>query len=370
MPSLRAATGLVGLSLMMLSGCMEPVKPSVPELAPTEARAVIDTALPSQMPDRSAWIVDLQNTFSAIGIAVTPEHVCAVAAVAEQESGFAANPVIPGLPAIAMKEIDARAQRAGVPTMVVHAALLLDSPNGHSYSERIEAARTERDLSDIYEDLVGVVPLGHMFLADRNPVRTAGAMQVSVSFAEAYAQRHTYPYPVKTTLRREVFSRRGSVYFGSAHLLDYRADYDRMLYRFADYNAGQYASRNAAFQHALSVASGVPLVADGELVRLDDDGAPTSTEAAALRLAQRLDLSESDIRDDLEHSRGEDFERSTLYDRVFAEAERLTGQPLARARIPQIELKGPKIARHLTTAWYADRVEGRFQRCMGRAQSQ
>ena len=364
---LPAAKGLACLSLAVLAGCGGSLKPEPETLSPEQARALIERLLPPRIPDRNGWITDIHAAFTAIDIATTAEHVCAVAAVAEQESGFEINPAIPGLPAIAMKEIDTRAQRAGVPSLVVHAALHLPSPNGRSYSERIEVAHTERDLSDIFEDLVGVVPLGKLFLADRNPIRTAGPMQVSVSYAEAYADRHPYPYPVQSTLRREVFTRRGSVYFGVAHLLDYPAAYDQPLYRFADYNAGQYASRNAAFQRALSLASGIPLAPDGELARLDSGAPPTSTELAARVLRQRIDLGESDIHDDLQRSRREDFEQTALYEKVYALADRLEARPLPRAQVPQIELKSPKITRHLTTAWYASRVDWRFHSCMQRA---
>ena len=69
-------------------------------------------------------------------------------------------------------------------------------------------------------------------------------------------------------------------------------------------------------------------------------------------------------------ARDEDFARTELYQKVYALAERSLGQPLSRQRVPQIELKGPKITRHLTTAWYAERVDGRYQRCMARAQGQ
>ena len=101
--------------------------------------------------------------------------------------------------------------------------------------------------SAIFDDFIGMVPLGRTFLATRNPVRTGGPMQVSVAFAEAQAGSRPYPYPVPRTLRDEVFTRHGGIYFGVAHLLDYAAPYDAMIYRFADFNTGRYAGRNAAF---------------------------------------------------------------------------------------------------------------------------
>lgn len=43
---------------------------------------------------------------------------------------------------------------------------------------------------------------------------------------------------------------------------------------------------------------------------------------------------------------------------------RLTGQALPRAVLPGIPLDSPKIT--LTTAWFAQRVQARWTRCMGR----
>ena len=173
---------------------------------------------------------------------------------------------VPGLAAIAWQEIDKQADRAGVPKMAVHTALRLTSSNGKSYSERIDAATTEKQLSEIFEDFIGMVPLGKTFLASRNPIRTGGPMQVSIAFAEGQTASNRYPYPIAHSIRHEVFTRRGGMYFGIAHLLGYEAPYPQPLYRFADFNAGRYASRNAAFQNALSIVSGVPLVLDGDLL--------------------------------------------------------------------------------------------------------
>jgi hypothetical protein len=51
---------------------------------------------------------------------------------------------------------------------------------------------------------------------------------------------------------------------------------------------------------------------------------------------------------------------------VFSLAERVAKRPLPRALVPSIKLHGPKISRSLTTSWYAHRVNGRFERCLGK----
>jgi hypothetical protein len=325
--------------------------------------------LPDGVKDRAGWATDIYAAFAALDIPPTPENICATVAVTAQESGFQVDPVVPGLASIARKEIDKRRESAGVPKFALDAALAIPSANGKTYSERLDAVKTELQLSEVYEDFIGRVPFGKSLLADRNPIRTGGPMQVSVSFAEAFVAGKPYPYPVSGTIRHEVFTRRGGVYFGVAHLLGYPVAYTRPLFRFADYNAGQYASRNAAFQSALTQVSGIPLDLDGDLVRYDRGQPapePSSTELAIRVLAQRIDMGHQDIRRDLELEKTQSFERTGLYTRVFRLADRLTGSPAPRAVLPQIPLHSPKITRNLTTDWFARRVDSRYQTCLQR----
>jgi len=357
----------------LLAGCVTVEEPSQAPghrpLTAAEGRALVARLLPETVKDRNGWATDIYAAFATLDLAATPENICAAIAVTEQESGFQVDPVVPGLAGIARKEIDRRRESAGVPRFALDAALALGSSNGKTYGERLDAVRTELQLSEIYEDFIDKVPFGKKFLADRNPVRTGGPMQVSVAFAETFAATKPYPYPVTGNIRHEVFTRRGGVWFGIAHLLDYPAPYDRLLYRFADFNAGQYASRNAAFQSAVTLSSGVPLELDGDLLRYDHGELaiePGSTELATRALARRLDLTDADIRHDLELGKGPAFERSRVYGRVFTLADRLSGNPVARAVVPQIPLHSPKITRSLTSDWFANRVEARYRTCLGR----
>ena len=113
--------------------------------------------------------------------------------------------------------------------------------------------------------------------------------------------------------------------------------------------------------------SGIPLALDGDLLAHGDEAVKTgTTEAATRTLAARLELSESAIRAALERGTADDFERTPLYQRMFALAERLEGRPLPRAVVPRIALHSPKFTRSLTTEWFAGRVDERYRRCLGR----
>lgn len=361
------SAGRAGLAalLVALAGCAAP-----DSRPPAEVRAMIAGTLPERLADRTGWAADVQTAMAHLEVAPTPQNVCAIVAVTEQETGFKVDPVVPGLASFAWKEIERQREHAGIPRIALDAALAIASTDGRSYRERIDRATTERQLSDVFEDLVGRVPLGRTFLADRNPVRTGGPMQVGIAFAHAHAEARRYPYPVKGSIRDEVFTRRGGLYFGIAHLLDYPAGYDRLLYRFADFNAGHYASRNAAFQKAVAGLSGARLALDGDLLSYAR-GHPAkragATEAAVRALAPRLGMDAAQVRRDLEQGRGSGFTHTQLHARVFALADQRAGKPVARAVVPAIDLQSSKFTRKLTTAWFAARVAERHRRCMARA---
>jgi len=352
---------LILAAALLLSACGTQRSQEGPELTPGQIRTQILRLMPAKVPDREGWAADIQAAFTAQDIAPTTQNLCSVLAVAEQESTFQVDPPVPGLGKIARNEIDRRAARLHIPGVLIRTALQIRSPDGKSYAARLDAARTEKQLSAIFDDFIGMVPMGQTLFGNFNPVHTGGPMQVSIAFAEKQAKN--YPYPVSGTIRQEVFSRRGGMYFGIAHLLGYPANYPAPLYRFADFNAGWYASRNAAFQSAVSQATGIKLALDGDLIRYDSTS-PGSTELAIRALSKRLDMNNSAIFSQLKQGDTLEFEDTQLYERVFALADTAAGKSLPRAILPGITLQSPKITRNLTTAWFAQRVDDRRERCM------
>jgi hypothetical protein len=311
---------LAAAAMALLAGCAGDSRPRGPTPTPESIQSEIQALMPASVAQRAAWAVDLQLVFAALKIDPTRSNVCAVLAVTEQESTFNVDPAVPNLPKTAREEIVRRADRAGVPAVAVTLALQMRSADGRSYDERLDAVRTR-----------------------------------------------PYPFPAQDTVRHEVFTRRGGLYFGTAHLLDYPAPYgNEMIYRFADFNAGRYASRNAAFQQALAQVSGRRIDLDGDLFVTGAAAEPGQTESALRGLAGVLGMNEREIRRELERSDGPDFERGPLWQRVLALAQQRSGREPARAVIPQIVLRSPKFTRRLTTEWFAKRVDERYRRCLQR----
>ena len=252
--------------------------------------------------------------------------------------------------------------------------------------ERIRAARTERDLDMTYRamvedagkrsslDIVMNTGLFNALIEGRNDIDTIGSMQVSVNFALDVAKRRRWlPMTLADNyaLRDELYTRRGGMYYGVLLLLGYDTGYSRKLYRFADFNAGRYASRNAAFQKQISILSGDKLALDGDLLLYTKNGTPRSDASASENALRKIvksfggDLTVQNIRDDLQLEKQKEFVTTKTYLSIRDVYSRKTKTVAAFAEVPNINLNSPKISRIMTTRIFAESVDRRYQFCMG-----
>jgi hypothetical protein len=207
-------------------------------------------------------------------------------------------------------------------------------------------------------------------LAELNPITTAGPMQVSVRFAEDWAREH---HGQTANVRDSLYTRTGGVYYGTARLFAHPAGYPKMLFRFADYNAGQYTSRNAALQAQLSRLTGKKLVLDGDLLRYGKDGLPSNDDTQtmqAIRLFRdryQPRLSDRQLRDDAHQEKTPALEDTDTYRAIKTVYAAQLGTPPDYATLPQVEIESPKVRRKLSTAWFAQGVDRRYQSCLGAA---
>jgi hypothetical protein len=289
----------------------------------------------------------------------TAERVCAVIAVIEQESGYQADPAVPNLPRIVMTALEDRLSPLGPLAKPTLHAILDDHVRAS-----IETLRTERDLDRLFRETISArLPAVARSLAGidaLNPVTTAGAMQVQVAFARELSGKMD-----DADTRELLYTRAGGVRFGTARLLGYGASYDDVIYRFADYNAGAYASRNAAFQEQLAQLVGTRLALDGDLLDYHD-GVESQTLKAALAFGTVHELSARRVRRDLEKEKSLDFERTELWHAVRDAWQRMTGKAAPYARVPDVTLTSPKMSRTRTTAWFAESVKRRYVACRQR----
>jgi hypothetical protein len=335
--------------------------------------------------DPGGWAADMLSGFADAGIEASRENVCSVVAIVGQESGFVANPQVPGLGRLAEKAL--RQKMDAIPLLGGRILAWLETvPDPETnFMGRIRAARTERDLDLTYRALLDYAAsqtetgfilnsgLLNRYVEERNDVTTIGSMQVSVAFALAQVRQDRWlamSLADVYAVRDELYTRRGGMKYGLLQLLGYNTGYDRKIYRFADYNAGRYASRNAAFQTVIAALSGERLARDGDLLAYPRPGHPAKSvthSEKALRIAvarHRLPLSDADIRADLLKEKSEDFAATRTFTLLRETYATISGKAAPFASLPEIALTSIKIRNRMTTAIFAERVNGRYQRCM------
>ena len=354
------------------------------EISSDQTAKLIKHARPN-VQDAKGWADDLLDVLHLNQLPPTRENICASIAVIDQESNFVADPAVAGLGALAYKTLKDKLDRIPILGRVV-LVFLDEHPKGAiSYLQRIKTARTEHDLDRTYRSLIDdagtstnlslVIQSGllNQLIEERNNISTVGSMQVSVRFAMDNARERRW-LPMTLTdvyaVRDELYTRHGGMYYGVKQLLGYNSGYDKKIYRFADFNAGRYSSRNAAFQHLVNILSNQNNSRDGDLLLYGKDGkalrAASKTELAIRKIAKdnTLPLTEKQIRADLETEKQDGFATSQTYIALKNLYLTKTQHGAPFAEIPNIELASPKISHHMTTASYATSVDGRYHKCM------
>lgn len=283
--------------------------------------------------DAQGWALDLLDVLQSHQLEQSRENVCAAIAVINQESGFVADPLFRAW-ASCRKMPCARSSAEFRWRVVSCCAGWNAIPRRRQVSWPASArpapsttliaptGRWSRAHASEKSGLTEVVQLGllNRIIEERNEIDTAGSMQVSVKFSLEMAKRRRWlPMMLDDVyaVRDQLYTRHGGMYYGVPQLLGYETGYARKVYRFADYNAGRYASRNAALQQVIGTLSGEKLALDGDLLSYAKSGkaisGTTGTERAIRKIsaAMALGLSNSAIRNDLLHEKNADFVSTT-----------------------------------------------------------
>jgi hypothetical protein len=385
--SFRFGTALLGLVLG--TGCRKP-EPPPPAARPARTLSAPEVVrlLPPELVDADGWARDLLSAFSAAGIAANLERVCGAVAILQQESGFQVDPPVPGLADMVRTRLDELAGRLGPPGRAAVQKLLAERRPGdtRTFAQRLRGLRTERDLDLLFRDMLAAAHARHPVvyraanvldtvfrrsqLEDLNPVGTAGSMQVGARWVLTHDKGQ---YKDADAVRDVLFTREGGLRWGVQRLWAYVAHYPRTLFRFADYNAGEYASRNAAVQRALSRLTGQSLATDGDLLAYDVHAEPRAEESASLKALLAFaegekGLSAADVRRDVLLEKRAEFDGTPTYRALERAYQARFGAPLPPAELPDLELSSPKLKGRYTTARYARAVNSHFRTCLGRAE--
>lgn len=376
---------VVVLVAVAVAGCAH--APEVPPPPPPRTVSLdeVTRALPDKAKDKRGWADDILVAIRLTDKEPTAERACAVIAVIGQESGFVADPAVAELPRIVKEGLVEKLAPLGPLAEPALAAILEGKAPGASatFGQRIDELRTERDLDRLFRDITAAyraqapgtfaiasalsLLLGKGSFDDLNPVTTAGSMQVKVSFARSLGADEGLD---DDAVRELLYTRGGGVRFGTARLIGYPAAYTDLSHRFADYNAGMYASRNAALQFMVAELTGLPLVLDGDLLAWDAHGKVKSTDTRTLGALRAFGkahgLSGFTIERDARKEKSAAFEDTATWRAVREAWQHRYGTAPPYARMPEVALASPKLKQPRTTAWFANSVLARYHTCRSR----
>lgn len=360
---------------------------------PTLKEDQIKHLVPPRVNNRNSWAKDIFDITNQLGIPQTKENICSIVAVVDQESNFVADPQVPNLGVKAVKEVEDRLDEkfkdklgdaiGGTVAGYFQEVLKTQPSPENNYLSQMRRVKTERQLDELYREifdymskhyhvsaLTGAAKLVGQDIGEKlNPITTLGSMQVLAS----YAKEHQRQGGNMAELRTDLYSQYGGLYYGIHRLMMYSADYNKSIYRFADYNSGMYSSRNAAFQSMLNDLTVSELDLDGDLLLYTKDGSIRSVSSQSERelinvfTANNILVTPRQIRADLKKEKEKIFEDTATYRAVTKLYQEKTGRAPIYAIMPQVVISGPKLSRDYDTNWFATRVNGRYLSCMQRA---
>lgn len=378
-------TGALLLGALALSGCQSQTEENA-----SQSHRILDTRhifklIPAATSNRMAWANDIHTIMDELNIERNLSNTCSIVAVADQESNFVADPQVASLGKKAIKEMNERvAKKLGKKMAGYFNDMLAQQPSpDDNFLMQLEKVKTERELDQLYRQMfafytrqykINLVTSAARIIARQNieeafnPITTLGSMQVHIRYALENSRSGGNIHRI----RDDLYSQYGGLYYGIHRLMTYPAQYEKPLYRFADYNSGIYSSRNAAFQQMVNTLSAQELSLDGDLLSYNKDGdvisAPTATETALaqLFLEKNIALDGKDIRRDLKQEKQQEFEQTKTYQQVVTLYQAKTSKDAPYAIMPEVVISGPKLSRDYNTNWYASKVNQRYTRCVSR----
>ncbi len=246
-------------------------------------------------------------------------------------------------------------------TKYIHDTLQNKPTKGNNYIYQIKNVKTEKDLYIINQQLISYLskngdsilnPLGIDLKQEFNFVKTVGSMQVHTD----YAIEHKRGLISDNDLILKMFGHYDGLYYGVHRLMKYRADYDKPIYRFADYNSGIYSSRNAGFQKMLMTLTGKEIVLDGDLINYGFLSKSGETKDLLIKYFSRFDNAPNSfqVKRDLQKEKKYEFQQTATYKFVAKKYQENTGRKAIYAIMPQVKLMSTKLkGKQKTTTWYA-----------------
>lgn len=344
--------------------------------------AKISQAMPNRNQQKQLWATDIHDIFNTLKIERTPQNICSVIAVIDQESNFQADPPVAGLGKSSLNALNSQLEeKLGKTLAPFFRKMLKNEPTpANSFEKQILAVKTEQQLDKVYHQMFAhfsekyyankITNLGKLVGTDLteklDPITTLGSMQVHINYARENRRTNTS----NEELRRDLYTQYGGLYYGIHRLMLYPTNYDNPIYRFADYNSGVYSSRNAGFQKMLSELSGQKLDFDGDLLIYKSGSSISETQSQSEKALQNmasqgfLQLTTRQIRNDLSKEKTEKFADTEVYRTIGSLYKLKTGKDPIFQMMPQVVISGAKLSKDYNTKWYADNVNRRYQTCM------